>query len=108
LERDGLAALSGSPGTEAAGHESALGLARAARGLLAQRDAHVMNALPDIDVPVLVVVGDRDEPFLGAADYMAAKIPKAAKAVIPDAGHVSNIDHPAAFNQAVLTFLAGL
>jgi pimeloyl-ACP methyl ester carboxylesterase len=108
FERDGLAALSGSPETQAAGHGSALGLARAARGMLAQRDARVINALPGIDVPVLVVVGDRDEPFLGAADYMATKIPKAAKAVIPDAGHASNIDQPAAFDEAVLAFLAQL
>ena len=104
FERDGLAALSGSPETQAAGHGSALGLARAARGMLAQRDARVMAALPAIDVPVLVLVGDRDEPFLGAADYMAAKIPTATKAVIPDAGHASNIDQPAAFNQAVGDF----
>jgi pimeloyl-ACP methyl ester carboxylesterase len=108
FERDGLAALSGSPETRAAGHGSALGLARAARGMLAQRDARVITALPGIDVPVLVVVGDRDEPFLGAADYMAAKIPGAAKAVIPDAGHASNIDNPAAFDQAVRAFLEQL
>ena len=108
FERDGLAALSGSPETQAAGHGSALGLARAARGMLAQRDSRVIDALPGIDVPVLVVVGDRDEPFLGAADYMAAKIPHAAKAVIPDAGHASNIDQPAAFDRAVLAFLAEL
>jgi pimeloyl-ACP methyl ester carboxylesterase len=108
FERDGLAALSGSPETQAAGHGSALGLARAARGMLAQRDARVIDALPGIDVPVLVVVGDRDEPFLGAADYMAAKIPKAAKAVIPDAGHASNIDQPAAFDRAVRAFLEQL
>ena len=108
FERDGLAALSGSPETQAAGHGTALGLARAARGMLAQRDSRVIDALPGIDVPVLVVVGDRDEPFLGAADYMAAKIPHAAKAVIPDAGHASNIDQPAAFDRAVLASLAQL
>jgi pimeloyl-ACP methyl ester carboxylesterase len=108
FERDGLAALSGSPETQTAGHGSAQGLARAARGMLAQSDARVMTALPGIDVPVLVVVGDRDEPFLGAASYMTAKIPSAQQAVIPDAGHASNIDQPAAFNQAVLAFLAHL
>jgi pimeloyl-ACP methyl ester carboxylesterase len=108
FERDGLAALSGSPETQTAGHGSPQGLAHAARGMLAQRDARVMTALPDIDVPVLVVVGDRDEPFLGAASYMTAKIPNAQQAVIPDAGHASNIDQPAAFNQAVLAFLAQL
>ena len=108
FERDGLAALSGSPETRAGGPGSALGLARAARGMLAQHDARVITALPDIDVPVLIVVGDRDKPFLGAADYMTAKIPGAVKAVIPDAGHASNIDQPEAFDQAVGAFLAGL
>jgi pimeloyl-ACP methyl ester carboxylesterase len=108
FERDGLAALSGSPETRAGAPGSPLGLARAARGMLAQQDARVITALPDIDVPVLIVVGDRDKPFLGAADYMEAKIPGAVKAVIPDAGHASNIDQPAAFDQAVGAFLARL
>jgi pimeloyl-ACP methyl ester carboxylesterase len=39
---------------------------------------------------------------------MAAKIPGATKVVIEDAGHASNIDQPAAFNEAVKSFLAGL
>jgi pimeloyl-ACP methyl ester carboxylesterase len=108
FERDGLAALSGSPETRAGAPGSPLGLARAARGMLAQHDARVITALPDIDVPVLIVVGDRDKPFLGAADYMTAKIPAAVKAVIPDAGHASNIDQPEAFDQAVGAFLAQL
>jgi pimeloyl-ACP methyl ester carboxylesterase len=108
FERDGLGALSGSPETQAAGHGSAPGLARAARGMLAQSDARVITALPGIDVPALVVVGDRDEPFLGAASYMTRKIPGAAEAVIPDAGHASNIDQPDAFNRAVGAFLRQL
>jgi pimeloyl-ACP methyl ester carboxylesterase len=108
FERDGLAALSDSPETQAGGPGSPLGLARAARGMLAQHDARVITALPGIDVPVLIVVGDRDKPFLGAADYMTAKIPRAVKAVIPDAGHASNIDQPEAFDQAVGAFLAQL
>ena len=55
-----------------------------------------------------VVVGDKDEPFLAASDYMAAKIPGAKKAVISNAGHAANIDQPEAFNAAVLGFLADL
>jgi pimeloyl-ACP methyl ester carboxylesterase len=97
-----------SPETRAAGPGSAQGLAHAARGMLAQRDARVISSLPDIAVPVLVLVGARDEPFLAAADYLAAKIPGAAAAVIPEAGHASNIDQPELFNQLVLTFLDGL
>ena len=57
-------------------------------------------------MPALVLVGADDEPFLAATDYMAAKIPGAAKVVIPDAGHASNIDQPGAFNEAVVGFLA--
>src|SRR5258708_7347067 len=80
-------------------------LARAARGLLTQPDARVIELLPHIKVPSLVVVGAEDAPFLAAADYMAAKIPAAKKVVIPAAGHAVNIDQPQAFIDAVLPFL---
>jgi pimeloyl-ACP methyl ester carboxylesterase len=59
-------------------------------------------------VPSLVVVGADDTPFLAATDYMAAKIPRAKKAVIPGAGHVVNIDAPESFIKAVLPFLESL
>lgn len=106
FERDGLQRLKArSAEMASAQHRSADGLIRAARGMLTQRDATVINALPDIRVPSLVIVGAKDKPFLAAADYMAAKIPGARKVVIPDAGHAANIDQPAAFNDAVLAFL---
>ena len=89
-------------------HRDASGLARAARGMLTQRDARVIESLPDIKVPSLVVVGADDTPFLAASDYMAAKIPGAGKVVIPSAGHAVNIDQPQAFIEAVLPFLDGL
>jgi pimeloyl-ACP methyl ester carboxylesterase len=91
-------------------HRDASGLARAARGMLTQKNARVIESLPGIAVPSLVVVGADDTPFLAASDYMAAKIPGARKAVIPNAGHSANIDQPALFNAAVLGFLnaAGL
>jgi pimeloyl-ACP methyl ester carboxylesterase len=106
FDAQGLAPLeSGSIETRTAGHRNARGLALAARGMLAQRDARVIASLPDIKVPSLVVVGANDTPFLKASDYMAAKIPGAKKSVIPDAGHAANIDQPEAFNAAVLGFL---
>jgi pimeloyl-ACP methyl ester carboxylesterase len=86
-------------------HRSAAGLARAALGMLAQRDALVIKSLPDIKVPTLIIVGADDAPFLAPTDYMAAKIPNAHKVVIPHAGHASNLDQPELFNQAVLKFL---
>ena len=74
--------------------------------MLTQRDSSVIESLPTIAVPSIVVVGANDTPFLAASDYMAAKIPGARKAVIPDAGHAANIDQPQAFNTAILAFLA--
>ncbi len=86
-------------------HRSAVGLIRAGRGMLTQRDARVINSLPNIKAPTLIIVGAEDAPFLNAAEYMAGKIPNAVKLVIPDAGHAVNIDQPETFNQAVLQFL---
>jgi pimeloyl-ACP methyl ester carboxylesterase len=106
FEREGLAVLkSASRERSTVSHRDASGLAHAARGMLTQRDARVMESLPDIKVPSLVVVGADDAPFLAASDYMAAKIPDARKLVIPAAGHAVNIDQPQAFIDAVLPFL---
>ena len=106
LETQGLAALGGRSAEVAASqHRSAKGLALAARGMLAQRDDHVIRSLPHVKVPTLVLVGADDTPFHAATDYMAAKIPGARKVVIPEAGHAANIDQPEAFNRAVIDYL---
>ena len=109
FEREGLAVLQSlSRERSSVSHRDASGLARAARGMLTQRDASVMESLPTIRVPALVIVGADDTPFLAASDYMAAKIPGAKKVIIPAAGHAVNIDQPQAFVDAVLPFLDGL
>jgi pimeloyl-ACP methyl ester carboxylesterase len=109
FDRDGLASLKAASAERAvAVHASAAGLAHAARGMLTQRDANVLESLPSIAVPTLIIVGADDTPFLAATDYMAAKIPGARKVVIPHAGHASNIDQPGAFNAAVDAFLQAL
>src|SRR6202045_1496393 len=109
FEHEGLEVLkSASRERSSVSHRDASGLARAARGMLTQRDAGVIEHLPCIKVPSLVMVGADDAPFLAASDYMAAKIPGAKKVVIPAAGHAVNIDQPPAFVGAVLPFLDGL
>jgi pimeloyl-ACP methyl ester carboxylesterase len=109
FEREGLAVLKSlSRERSSVSHRDASGLARAARGMLTQRDARAIEVLPDIKVPSLIVVGADDTPFLAASDYMAARIPAAQKVVIPAAGHAVNIDQPQAFIDAVLRFLEGL
>ena len=86
-------------------HRNADGLAMAARGMLAQRNNSIINALPNIKVPALVIVGADDKGFIAASDYMEKKIPDCKKVVIPSAGHAANMDQPEAFNEAVLDFL---
>ncbi|WP_038970650.1 alpha/beta fold hydrolase [Bradyrhizobium genomosp. III] len=109
LDREGLDMLKSATRERAtASHRDARGLALAARGMLTQRDARVIELLPDIRVPCLIVVGADDTPFLAASDYMAAKIPGAQKVVIPAAGHAVNIDQPKAFVDAVEPFLKNL
>ncbi len=108
LERDGLAALGGSEEVRVSTHRSADGLAKAARGMLAQFDNRIIQSLTSIDKPTLVLVGENDEPFLAGADYMANKIPGSRKVIVPNAGHAANIDNPTDFNNAVSEFLKSL
>jgi pimeloyl-ACP methyl ester carboxylesterase len=105
LEQRGLAAVESSARLHGGEHQDPAGLARAARYTLTQRDAHVMNGLPAIAAPTLIVVGADDTPFLGAADYMAGKVPSARKVVIPAAGHAANVDQPELFAAEVAAFL---
>jgi pimeloyl-ACP methyl ester carboxylesterase len=104
-DEKGLDALPKATETAVARHRSAAGLARASRGYFSQRDARVIDSLPSIAVPTLVVVGDNDAGYQAASDYMASKIPGARKVVIPDAGHAANLENPEPFNRAVLDFL---
>ena len=61
-----------------------------------------------VAVPCMVVVGgdDRLTP-VPASETLAAFLPGARLEVIPDAGHLSNIEAPEAFNALLLDFLSG-
>lgn len=67
------------------------------------------NRLSDLEVPVLIVVGEHDTPYiLAAADYMVERILSAQKVIIEDAAHLPNMDHPNEFQAHVTNFLEGL
>jgi pimeloyl-ACP methyl ester carboxylesterase len=110
LESKGLDALGRSDEVMMARHRDATGLALSARGVLVQRDAAVIDALPAISVPTLVIVGSKDRAFRSGADYMAARIPGAELVVIEGAGHAPNLTHPEVFNARLRSFFdrAGL
>ena len=68
--------------------------------------APVIDRLGEIGVPALVLVGEKDEPFLRAAEVMAKRIPNATHVCIPGAGHIANLEQTEAFDAALLNFLA--
>jgi pimeloyl-ACP methyl ester carboxylesterase len=66
-------------------------------------------ALRKLSVPALIVVGDEDGLTPPAqSKQMAEAAPGSKLVVIPNAGHLSNLEAPDAFNRALLDFLAGL
>jgi pimeloyl-ACP methyl ester carboxylesterase len=73
--------------------------------MLTRHDARVIESLTGIAVPLLIIVGANDAPFLAGSDYMAKKITGARRVVIPGAGHAVNADQASAFNAAVTSFL---
>jgi pimeloyl-ACP methyl ester carboxylesterase len=67
----------------------------------------VRARLGDIHVPTLVVVGERDEETPPAyAQALADGISGAALSIVPGAGHISNLEAPAAVNALLGSHLA--
>lgn len=83
------------------------GTAAALRGMAQRLD--LTDWLARIDLPTLVIVGDRDaiSPPAEMAD-IAARIPGAEIHVIPDAGHLAPWEQPATVNPLMLDFLQRL
>lgn len=70
-------------------------------------DMDTRDLLPGIDVPTLLLWGDDDRRSpMHIAEQLRSAIPNAELHIIPDAGHVSNMEQPDAFNSAVRRFCA--
>jgi pimeloyl-ACP methyl ester carboxylesterase len=65
-----------------------------------------LDALRALSMPTLVITGDQDRPIVKPSMAMAEAIPDAELAVIPDAGHSPQFENPAAWWNALSTFLA--
>jgi pimeloyl-ACP methyl ester carboxylesterase len=63
--------------------------------------------LRGLDVPVLIVNGEYDsDARIGAGAELARALPHARLAVIPGAGHLSNLDNPAAYNKVLSEYVS--
>jgi 3-oxoadipate enol-lactonase len=82
-------------------------VARSLEALAARPDS--VPLLSSISVPALVLVGEEDTLTPPAdARQMAAQIPDSRMLILPEAGHLSNLENPKAFNTALRGFLAEL
>jgi 3-oxoadipate enol-lactonase len=69
-------------------------------------DPPAAERLAEISAPTLIVYGDKDVMDVRqAAAPLAAAIPGARLAVIPDAAHLPQMERPEVFNEIVLEFL---
>ena len=72
-------------------------------------DIPAARRLRELTMPRMLVIGENDLPHLHqAADYMAQRLPQARKLVLPNAGHLPNMEHPALFESWLREFLAAV
>ncbi len=76
---------------------------------LPNTEVPAFDRLGNLSIPVLVIVGDHDTPYmLAAADYMNNNLPNVQRVQIADAAHLPNMDHPTEFETIVKDFLTNL
>jgi non-heme chloroperoxidase len=89
---------------ELAAHATGSAVYNALAALASRPDSRAQ--LEDIGVPTLVIVGSEDKvTTLEDAQEMTNAIQGARLEVIQDAGHLSNLEQPEAFNRVLLGFL---
>lgn len=83
------------------------GIARAVRGVALRKP--VYGELDRINVPTLVIVGADDKPTPPAkAKRIADRVPGARLEIVPDCGHSSTVEQPAAITELLSDFLASV
>lgn len=81
------------------------GLANSLRGAGAGAEPPVLARLSTLAIPTLVVAGALDARYAALAARMAAAIPQAQLAIVPDAGHAVHLERPAELGALVGEFL---
>ncbi|GGC91927.1 alpha/beta fold hydrolase [Chelatococcus reniformis] len=62
--------------------------------------------LDRLTTPILLAVGDEDEPCLDVNLFLKRTIPSAGLWMLPRSGHAINLEEPAAFNEEVQRFFS--
>lgn len=85
---------------------SAAGSANTMQGYQGRRPSlyDLTAEMARLELPVLIMTGDEDEPCLEASLLMKRAIRRAGLAMFPRSGHPINLEEPALFNQLLETF----
>jgi 3-oxoadipate enol-lactonase len=75
---------------------------------LARQSDDLAAMVAAVRVPMLVIVGAEDKPFVGPSQAMAEAIGSAELVVVPDAGHSPQFENPAYWIDALTRFLASV
>lgn len=81
------------------------GLAASLRTMGTGSQPFLMEALPGLPAPTLLVVGAHDGKFRAIAQAMLARLPQGRLEVVPDCGHSVPFERPAELGTLVTTFL---
>lgn len=82
------------------------GLARSLRHMGTGAQPSLWDALPDMTLPVHLIVGEHDAKFRAIASDMASALPHVQTTVIDNAGHALHLEQPQAFVLAVQDFVS--
>lgn len=81
------------------------GMVAALKGMKVRQDSTA--TLAELDVPVLILHGADDQIIpLQEAEYLQSAITGSQLEIIPETGHLPNLEQPEIFNQAILNFLS--
>jgi 2-succinyl-6-hydroxy-2,4-cyclohexadiene-1-carboxylate synthase len=86
---------------------SARGLAMSLRAAGTGRMAPLWGEIERLGIPVLIVVGKRDQKYAALGEAMRARIPESTLAAVEGAGHCVHVEKPVEFAELVERFLYG-
>lgn len=86
---------------------SAIGCRNTLVGVQAGRPSlwDLQEKLAEIDIPALLITGDKDLPTLKAHLMLNRVLKRSGLAIVPRSGHAVNIEEPFLFNQLLQNFL---
>lgn len=89
---------------------SAIGRAMTLRGVQMTRPSffELERDFTRLRVPVLVMVGDEDDPAIEPSLLLKRRAPAAGLVVFPNSGHTINLEEPDLFNRSLVDFLTAV